>query len=284
MSLKVCVFITLYNQESVDINKLIEISKICDYVYVYDNSECKFSYQKNLFSLKENIFYNLNYINDGISKALNAGCEFAINKNCSHILFFDQDSSLSYDDLRSYIDGVSQRNDIEGVAAFSPNIICEYVNKNKYLCKKTEEDKKWLITSGALINLDIYKRTCGFDENLFIDLVDIDYCITVRKIGYKLIQLPTPIMYHSLGEVKKVFGMTLYQHSSLRNYYMFRNRLYIHKKHYGSYFSFSLIKRSLFHIFKIVIFEDDKINKLSNINKAFGDVCCGKYGKYSKLE
>jgi rhamnosyltransferase len=55
------------------------------------------------------------------------------------------------------------------------------------------------ITSGALTNLDLWKKLDGFDEQMFIDSVDFEYCYRVRKAGYKVIQTDQVQLSHSIG-------------------------------------------------------------------------------------
>jgi len=95
------------------------------------------------------------------------------------------------------------------------------------------EEREWLVTSGSLLDLNVFKEIGEFDENLFIDYVDTDYCIRLRKSGYKLIQFARPIMMHSLGITKDTLGYSFYEHSPIRNYYIFRNKLYILTKYFS---------------------------------------------------
>lgn len=279
MSFNVCVVITLYDPDIIDKTKILSLSKLCKLIYIHDNTESKKPYQHELSDMEDNIIYERDLCNDGVATALNIGCSIAVKNNCTHVLFFDQDSNLSIEDVNLYLMAISKRQDLNEVAVYSPNIICDYVNEKKYINKTKEEVRDWLITSGSLINLSIYSQTKGFDENLFIDFVDIDYCLTVSNLGYQLIQLPFPIMRHNLGDIKYVMRYKIYQHSPLRNYYMFRNRIYLNDKFHRSKFSIILIIKSCKQLFKIIMLEDMKIRKLKATYLGYKDFKEGQMGE-----
>lgn len=47
-------------------------------------------------------------------------------------------------------------------------------------------EKGGCITSGNIINISIALSCGGFDENLFIDSVDEEFCIRCQKYGFLL--------------------------------------------------------------------------------------------------
>ena len=88
------------------------------------------------------------------------------------------------------------------------------------------------MASGNLVNAKAYKKIKGFNEDMFIDCVDFDFCLNMRKHGYQILQLNFVRLKHYLGNtVKKRFlGLTMYadNHSSMRKYYEVRNRHYLY--------------------------------------------------------
>ena len=91
------------------------------------------------------------------------------------------------------------------------------------------------ISSGTLNRISTLESLGGFDEKMFIDMVDFDYCKTVREHGYKILRLNNCIMKHKVGqcEIISVFGKPkmIFNHSPLRRYYYFRNSIYYARKH-----------------------------------------------------
>ena len=159
--------------------------------------------------------------------------------------------------------------------------INEEKDSNSYIEVLTE------ITSGALTKAEIYKNVGMYDEKLFIDLVDHDYCLSLNKKGFKIIQVNNATLIHNLGEsVKKsVLGLKMIptNHSPLRRYYMSRNRHYIWDKYKEDFPSWVLTdkRRFITENLKIVLFEDNKIEKFKYIKKGIKDYRNNIFGKFN---
>ena len=108
------------------------------------------------------------------------------------------------------------------------------------------------ITSGSCTNVKIWKQLGGFDDWLFIDLVDNDYCKRVVLSGYEILKLNNVILNHQYGDIlprsKYVerFFLKIGSHlqceniaklsfvrnvNPLRVYYENRNVIYLNKKY-----------------------------------------------------
>jgi rhamnosyltransferase len=57
-----------------------------------------------------------------------------------------------------------------------------------------------VITSGALFDLEVWRDLGGFDEGLFLDLVDTDYCLRARHAGHDIAASARAILLHHRGE------------------------------------------------------------------------------------
>lgn len=263
-----------------------EIKNINKYVYnfkklyIYDNSE-----KNNLSTIKNNIAYtNYDYIyngkNEGMSRALNNLLNLAHNDGFRYIMILDQDSVINSDDIiimQNYI----QNNKDSSVGIFSPHVCFNQSD----IKKNNKFDMKYIdfaITSGCFFDVNIYLKLKGFDEKLFIDGVDREYCLKMKFSNYKICEVLNSILLQTLGYGKKnIFGV--YEHSAIRNYYIFRNRLYIISK-YSFYFKgmnrvrflyLSIIKQVL----SVLCCEHNKISKLKYMRKALKDFKNNEMGK-----
>jgi rhamnosyltransferase len=92
----------------------------------------------------------------------------------------------------------------------------------------------WCITSGAMTLVAAWEATGGFDEALFIDGVDYDFCLRLRDAGLVVRRVNDVTILHELGALtcRRVLGRVLYitNHSGMRRYYQVRNRLYLQRK------------------------------------------------------
>lgn len=254
--------VVLYNP---NIERLIEniqaVENQVDRILLIDNNSSNFNIINGLYNKKGKIEIKHNNTNTGIASALNQIVNYARENNFDWVLTLDQDSICSCDMISNMI----KYSDMDNVGILCPlNIDKEnYCNDNT---NKTIGEMEWCITSGALTNV---KRTfnCNYDEKMFIDMVDYDYSLQVKKAGLKIIRVYNSILYHRLGELetKRFFGaiIEVTNHSPLRRYYYARNVCYVIKKHNlrGKEKKYWKKKLRLLAL-KILLFEKEKIKKI----------------------
>lgn len=279
--------IITYNTGNEFSKNVLSLKKHVGEVIVVDNGSNKETLTM-LRGLKEEItLIELNE-NKGIAYALNRGIEYAVNNDFQWVLTLDHDSTVSdsmISNMLSVYNSIDE-SEKEKIVMLTPKHVEE---KQMDVVSKSQENK-WEyvlteITSGALTKADFYKNEL-YDEKLFIDLVDHDYCLRINSMGYKIIRVNSAILIHNLGESiqKKILGITVTptNHSALRRYYMSRNRKYIWNKYRGTFKEW-VIKdkiRFLNEIVKIIAFEDEKLNKLKMIKLGLKDYKDKKWGCY----
>ena len=279
--------IITYNTGNEFSKNVLSLKKHVGEVIVVDNGSNKETLSM-LRGLKEEItLIELNE-NKGIAYALNRGIEYAVNNDFQWVLTLDHDSTVSdsmISNMLSVYNSIDE-SEKEKIVMLTPKHVEE---KQMDVVSKSQENK-WEyvlteITSGALTKADFYKNQL-YDEKLFIDLVDHDYCLRINSMGYKIIRVNSAILIHNLGESiqKKILGITITptNHSALRRYYMSRNRKYIWNKYRGTFKEW-VIKdkiRFLNEIVKIIAFEDEKLNKLKMIKLGLNDYKDKKWGCY----
>lgn len=233
--MKIAAVVILYHPTKDAISNIKTYYDYVDKIFVFDNTETKSEVQDDLVKLsKVDFFHNFN--NEGIAKRLNEGCEIALKERFDWILTMDQDSNFSHDVINSYFNCFQQYQEKENVAMFGTNRSREIMpNSNVCNAKKAQE----LITSGSLLNLSLFTVVGHFDEALFIDLVDNEYCARAIMKGLSVIEFSNLYLVHQLG--KQVYNSSIKSfflikkkkevHSPLRCYYMYRNMLYIENKY-----------------------------------------------------
>ncbi len=237
----------------------------------------------NVIYLKENM---------GIAYALNRGIEYGISKGYKWILTLDHDSIVTQNMISKMLQCY---NDLDETLKSKTAMLVpvhieekESTNEQQYEMniEKGYNEVLTEITSGALTKTDVYKSMGLYDEKLFIDLVDHDYCLRLNKNGLKVIQVKDAILVHNLGEsTKKNFlglKFTPTNHSALRRYYMTRNRMYIWNKYKNEFPQWVSVdkRRFITENIKIVLFEADKLNKLKFIKKGISDYKNNKFGNF----
>lgn len=288
---KVAAIIISYNPDNnlLDSIKLL-INQVEKIIIVDNGSESE--KKKNINLIKdinnEKIKIIFNQENLGIATALNIGVKDALKQGYNWILTMDQDSKVSSNMIEKMFEVYSTIDESErkDILSIFPNFVDERIqsieeNSEMNAYEYVDAD----ITSGNLLKAEVFDKVGFFDDSLFIDLVDTDFCMRLNEENIKMIKVRDAILYHSLGEsqtVKSIFGkFNTSNHSALRRYYMTRNRFYTWEK-YKDLNSFTLNRdKKLFkkEFIKIILGENDKINKIKMVFKGYKDYKKGIRGK-----
>jgi len=239
-------------------------------MYAFDNSpKSKNDYVEELKRVKKIEYATLGR-NVGIAKALNEIAKIALLKGYQYLLTMDQDSYFTVPNL---VHMISLAMSDSRIGIVSP----VHLVKND-LPEKVHGDSEEILTtmtSGNLLNLEVWNNLGGFDEKLFIDYVDHEYCLRMKKNGYKVVRANRITLEHTVGELKprKFLFWTVRptNHSPFRLFYQTRNRFYL-KKVYGKDFPEYFRKDSVLYwrgIVKVLLYESQKISKIRMVLKGF---------------
>lgn len=225
--------------------------------------------------------YLRNPENVGIARALNQAANFAINKKYTWLLTMDQDS---------YFAGGSVSALIRMTQACIPDVgIYTPVHVNKDVMVKVR-DAEWSVvkrtmTSGNLLNMDVFQKCGPFEEKLFIDYVDHEYNLRLRKNGYKIVRVNRSHLIHNLGNIESYkfsfISIKSTHHNAIRRYYITRNRLYVIFR----YFSFAprFFFREIYNYWvdclRILLLDEHKLQKFFAVAEGTKDWLFGNYGK-----
>lgn len=251
-----------------------------DQLFVVFNSPVSDENVNDLNSRYSNLQLLFNNENTGIAAALNQTAQKALNLGYDWLLTMDQDSGFLSDEFFNAFG----RTRNENIAVFSPNP--ELSGATKENTDATEEIL-CALTSGSLLNLKIWKKIGGFEEKLFIDEVDNDYCLKAVSNGFKILRFNNIPLIHELGQNKAVSFLfrkyTIIIHQPLRNYYIFRNNLYIFSNYKKEFPDFVKSRRIvLFKVFlKILLFSPEKLKNCRYVIKAFHDYLNNSFGCYN---
>jgi rhamnosyltransferase len=263
MNYKTAAVVVLFNPDySVNKNIYSYLDQV-DLIIIVDNSFKSNSELIKKLKCNEKIEVIINNDNLGIAAALNLGAQKAISLGYEYIITMDQDSSAS-ENMVSVL--LNKMESLENAAIISPlHINKNYKNLNSF---SDVEEVNVVMTSGNLVYLRAYQKVGGFDERLFIDYVDIDFCLRLRIKGFKIYKCNSTKLGHNEGNLKKVkcFGVVLrtYNHNPFRWYYKIRNFNYI-KKAYLKTFPLYVKeekKRIVKDFFKVLFFERERVNKI----------------------
>ncbi|HTE29853.1 MAG TPA: glycosyltransferase family 2 protein [Chryseolinea sp.] len=246
-------------------------------IYVVDNSVIPNEQLIDKLVQHDKIVYINNHGNLGIATALNIGARNAIINGFQFLLTMDQDTSLE----STYVAKLMQSMMEAGPA--SVGIMSPRYTVDSELKKPLLEEVLVTMTSGNILNLTAFQHVGPFLEELFIDHVDHEYCLRLWSNGYKVIQANDIQIIHRPGNIVKLnaFGKEIIfsSHSPLRQYYFWRNGLYVARLYKKQYPAFNKMVRSLLmKEFLKVPFEDLKRLRIKMMMQGLLDYRRNKFG------
>ena len=201
-----------------------------------------------------------NDANIGLPINYNKAVNLAKEKDYKWLLIMDQDTLIPDNLIEEYRKYMSW----DKIAIICPQF--------RDINRISEEDFIKSIPREPFNNVDIAVEIGGFDEKMFIDYVDYDYCKNCINHGYKILRTNNCIIEHQIGKSKTVnfFGkkFTCYNHPPVRKYYFFRNRVYYARKYHEKIF---ITLKSLIGNFIPLFYEENKSEKIKQAVKGFFD-------------
>lgn len=277
--MKLAGIITLYHPDKNVLSNIETFLNQLDILYVLDNTENPDVSTREMFSEIGKVEYKAFGGNMGIAYAMNYALKAV--KGYDFLLTMDQDSYFLPGMMAKYKQKVEEQEKINPQKAgvysvnFDPRVDAVVPG-----CKKIDV----AITSGSMIPVDIATKIGGFDENLFIDEVDNEFCYRVKKNGYDILEFPSIILKHSLGHqtFHQILGFhyNTFNHNALRKYYMTRNRIYVLRKY--PEIRCWYIKNIIKDVIKVVLAENDKKHKINYIIKGMKDGIINYMGKFTE--
>lgn len=201
--LKSCISLNTLN------NALLNVSDTKLDVMIYDNSP--YSQDHTQLNLSSNMLlhYIHDYINPGVSKAYNTAAIFSKKLNKEWLLILDHDTNLPSDSLNVYANAIINNKEI---SLFSPilmrnNLIISPAKFKHFrgythtfllsgICNFTSYKP---INSGMLINLLLFEKVGGYNENFKLDYSDFDFISRVENYIQKYYIIDLQIQHQLSG-------------------------------------------------------------------------------------
>ena len=224
---------------------------------------------------------NKNY---GIAYAMNRGVELSLKMLNAFVILLDQDSRPMPHMVEHLRHGFNQ--DVL-VAAVGPGLLdhrLEGVSLRRDSNTKFV-DTSFLISSGTMIDLKKILLIGGFRSDYFIDHVDTEWIFRCRRLGYRALISNEAILDHVIGDhVRKLYlGFrlyTVYFHSPLRDYYMFRNTVLLARDSACPwFFKWKLLFRIPKFMAYFLCFGEERGLRLRLMIKGIWHGVCGVSGK-----
>ena len=256
-------------------NNIAALIDQVEQIYIIDNSSDNICQIVSLFENDKIKIIALKH-NTGLGHALNR--LFYETRFSKWVLTLDQDSILP----TNYIEKCKRYIDIQNVGIITSR---KYDTNLKSSIKNSYSKKddimhnynyiRRTITSGALVNMEAYQESGGYDDDLFVDYVDFDFSVRLTNAGYKILRMNDVEIEHELGRsVRKTFlfwKVRFTEHSAKREYIIARNIIIFARRYHGV----EKIARDIMsipkHIIQIALYGEQKRYKIKMIFKGVFD-------------
>jgi rhamnosyltransferase len=251
MSYRIVAYITAYSDKTA-LERCIASLKCQTYsiekILIVDNSPHVLLSPEEL---DESIIVKSYPQNIGISGGLRVGIEWSIKNEFDFIWTFDQDTEPSPDALKRLIetyDNLKEAHQKIGIIAPLPvdrvtgqqwngMILDKYQLKQFLINDQIPEIYKCdaVITAGSLISIQAAHNTPFPNENLFIEAVDWEYCLKLKKQNYSIFVNRNIVLKQRFGETQEVnlfypkIKIMRLNCSPLRYYYRCRNNTFVER-------------------------------------------------------
>ncbi len=223
--------------------------------------------------------------NLGIATALNIGVRRGLEHGSGWILLFDQDSRVEEDFVAGMLRGFEASEWGERLAILVP----QYLDARLRLpipANHVREGLEAAMTSGSLIPARVFQQFGVFRDELFIDAVDYEYSLRLRRAGMVIDETAEATLLHEPGApvLHRFAGRVVFRtanYSPVRRYYQERNKIWVTRRYFGKFpvFCLKLMMFSAKDFTKIVLAESNKLTKLRFFLRGVADGLRGRMGR-----
>jgi rhamnosyltransferase len=229
--------------------------------------------------------------NTGIAHAQNVGIATALSAGADVVVFFDQDSTFSPGFLSVLLSAL--RPGIPDVVAPlcvdtqsreelpSQRLAPFGRTRPVYGCGTSEPSPTDIvISSGTAVTREGIALAGQFDEDLFIDFVDTEWCLRCRSRKIPIRVVPGAVLHQRIGGRSIVDGpFTILTHSPARCYYQIRNSVHLfRRRHVPRLFAAREMVSVLMNRLLLLRHVDDRIGYLRAYAQGLRDGLFGVVG------
>lgn len=215
--------------------------------------------------------------NRGVGHALNRGIACARRMRRAWLLTMDQDSVVDESLMAAYRAAIAQ----------DPKLVClaPRITSREREKEKVGGEIRYAITSGNLVRVSLFDEVGLYDEDFFIDCIDFDFSLRVRRAGCAIHRVPGAMMQHQLGEpadVPAALRGFYALHSPVRRYYMYRNYMYLMERYLFRFpgFILKLGIAQLVLLLLIGFFDPRPLTSYRSVAAGLRDYAARRHGPY----
>lgn len=267
MSVKLFAIVITYYPDLIELRRnILRYLQDVDLLMIWENTPIKDrdNYRLDVSGLEGKVIFAGTDENMYISYPLNQAVRYAKEHGFTHILTMDQDSCFEENHFRRYKEIVTSYDNLN---IWGPN-----PNNSFQPVQNMPQSRSRLMTSGNIINLNLFDEIGLFREDYKIDCVDFEFCYRAIRNGHCVYSVNSILIHQNFGDrIRTRFKFYTYCYSPIRLYFMARNNIIL-RYEYPEYGYRGIINYIIKPIPKIILAESNKVRKISFLIKG---VCAG---------
>ncbi len=289
--------IILFHPSEAQLARAVAMRERCDRLLVVDNSPLPDARAAIMLG-EAGVALQHHGNRNGIAGAFNCGLSTLFDSGVEAVALFDQDSEAPADYftvMRERCASMSGRAFLAGPRIFDENdqrFLPELATSGlavERLAIQADVPLQrcaFLISSGCVVSREAFARLGRFDEALFIDHVDTEYCLRALLRNVPVYVVPSLVLLHRIGSRSRhklgPLELTTMNHPGFRRYYSARNAMQLALQ-YGLRLPVAIVPNvlTLWQIVQILLLEKHKAAKLKAIAQGVFD---GFFGRMGPLE
>ncbi|WP_193172025.1 glycosyltransferase family 2 protein [Nisaea nitritireducens] len=239
----------------------------------------------------------LNDENVGLAAAQNQGIRLALEEGADWVLLLDDDSVPDAGMVEALLAAHDSHPAPERIGLVAPRLhdaegtlkARAYVSTHAFDLRRVRfgpgdvlDNVAFVIASGSLVKAEVFREIGLMREDFFVDYIDFEFAFRMRRFDWGLVAVGDAGLEHRLGEFehKRLLGrdFRFNSHSGFRRYHIYRNRMRVWRA-YGlrlpAFFAFEAASIAI-DLAKIILLEDDKLEKLGGIGRGVMHAVLGR--------
>lgn len=194
--------VVLYHPAETAIRLVEALSRQFERVFVVENESTTFT-SDHKSSDNRDIHVHRNRENAGLARAFNQLCDAARQAGFEWLVLFDQDSQVPPDFRARFtrLFPLLSRPPALLAANYRTELCGEAFPGYQLGGDGVIGEQVTDLNAGSLINLGIHRELGGHCEALFVDHVDHEYCLRLRRHGYPVLATREPLFTHEIGNI-----------------------------------------------------------------------------------
>lgn len=269
--------VALYKPQKSEILNIEKYIEDLDYCYLADDSGEDNSeiFTDFIERYKGKAEYYANNKNIGLCASANNAIIKAVSRGADWVLIMNPDGTFSTDAIKIYRKYLKNKN-LDDVAIIAPVF---NIDRHPRQAGTGTHEITYADMTGCLYNTRVLNKIGLFDLKTYFYGLDAEYCLRVKKSGYKIIECSEAVLNHCPAKTHeiKLFGKRIFAYGfdpPDRYYYQFRSAYYIHQKYGLNRTDFFMI----YKLIKVVILFKNKKTYYQLIKEGVKDAKSGYYG------